>query len=105
MQSSQARDPENDLKIQGRRWPLIFTRGNSETIPHDLGKFGRASDECRIEWTLQEIDPYLRTGDPLPASFAVPIVREERQPKLVASYGCTKVAESAASGNGRRKRV
>jgi hypothetical protein len=51
---------------------------------------------------LQQIAPYLRTGDPLPASFMVPIIREDRKPKLVASYGSTKVAEFAANGNGRR---
>jgi len=50
-----------------------------------------------IRLALQQIAPYLRTGDPLPASFAVPIIREERRPKLVASYGSTKVAEFAAS--------
>jgi hypothetical protein len=53
---------------------------------------------------LQQIAPYLRTGDPLPASFAVPIVREERRPNLVASYGSTKVAEFAANENRRRIR-
>jgi hypothetical protein len=48
---------------------------------------------------------YLRTGDQLPASFTVPIIREERKPKLVASYGSTKVAEFAASRNRRRNRA
>jgi len=45
----------------------------------------------------------LRTGDPLPASFTVPIVRQQPKPKLVASYGSTKVAEFAASRKGKRK--
>ena len=65
---------------------------------------------CDPDWggvveilALQQITPYLRTGDPLPASFTVPIVREERRPKLVASYGSTKVAEFAASRKGKRK--
>jgi hypothetical protein len=33
----------------------------------------------------------------------VPIIREDRKPKLVASYGSTKVAEFAASRKGKRK--
>jgi hypothetical protein len=74
-----------------------------DRIPLDLGKFELGSDEYSIALALQQIAPYLRTGDPLPASFAVPIVREEQKPKLVASYGSTKVAEFAASGNSRRK--
>jgi len=76
-----------------------------DTIPQDLGKFELGSDEYSIGLALQQIAPYLRTGDPLPASFAVPIVREERKPKLVASYGSTKVAEFPGSGNGKRKQV
>jgi len=43
-------------------------------------------------------------GDPLPASFMVPIVREERKTTLVASYGGTKVAQFAADRSGKRKR-
>ena len=39
----------------------------------------------------------------LAASFAVSIVREERKPKLVASYGRTKVAEFGGSGSGKVK--
>ncbi len=74
-----------------------------DTIPQDLGKFELGSDEYSIALALQQIAPYLRTGDPLPASFAVPIIREERRPKLVASYGSTKVAEFAASRKGKRK--
>jgi hypothetical protein len=74
-----------------------------DTIPQDLGKFELASDEYSIALALQQIAPYLRTGDPLPASFTVPIVREEHKPKLVASYGSTKVAEFAARGTGKRK--
>jgi hypothetical protein len=75
-----------------------------DTIPQDLGKFERAGDEYSIGLALQQIAPYLRTGDPLPASFTVPIVREERKPKLVASYGSTRVAEFAAGSNDKRKR-
>jgi len=74
-----------------------------DTIPQDLGKFELGSDEYSIALALQQIAPYLRTGDPLPASFTVPIVRQEPKPKLVASYGSTKVAEFAARGNGKRK--
>jgi len=53
---------------------------------------------------LQQIAPYLRTGDPLPTAFTVPIVREDRKPKLVATYGSTKVAEFNANENRRRNR-
>jgi hypothetical protein len=74
-----------------------------DTIPQDLGKFELGSDEYSIALAIQQIAPYLRTGDPLPASFTVPIVREERKPKLVASYGSTKIAEFAASKKGKRK--
>jgi phospholipid N-methyltransferase len=76
-----------------------------ETIPQDLGKFELGSDEYSIALALQQIAPYLRTGDPLPASFTVPIVRQERKPKLVASYGSTKVAEFPASRNRGRNRA
>ena len=79
------------------------TGSDLDTIPQDLGKFELGSDEYSIGLALQQIAPYLRTGDPLPASFAVPIIREERKPKLVASYGSTKVAEFAASRKGKRK--
>ena len=75
-----------------------------DTIPQDLGKFELGSDEYSIALALQQIAPYLRTGDPLPASFAEPIIREERKPKLVASYGSTKVAEFAIVRNGKPKR-
>ena len=75
------------------------TGNDLDMIPQDLGKFERAGDEYSIGLALQQIAPYLRTGDPLPASFAVPIIREERKPKLVASYGSTKVAEFVAGRN------
>ena len=75
-----------------------------DTIPQDLGKFELGSDEYSIALALQQIAPYLRTGDPLPASFTVPIVREERRPKLVASYGSTNVADFAVSKSGKQKR-
>jgi len=80
------------------------TGSDLDVIPQDLGKFELGSDEYSIGLALQQIAPYLRTGDPLPASFTVPIVREERKPKLVASYGSTKVAEFAASRNRGRNR-
>jgi hypothetical protein len=76
-----------------------------DTIPQDLGKFELASDEYSIALALQQIAPYLRTGDPLPASFTVPIVRQEPKPKLVASYGSTKVAEFAEGRNRGRNRA
>lgn len=79
------------------------TSRDLDTIPQDLGKFELGSDEYSIALALQQIAPYLRTGDPLPASFTVPIVRQEPKPKLVASYGSTKVAEFAASRKGKRK--
>jgi len=64
-----------------------------------------ASDEYSIALALQQIAPYLRTGDPLPASFTVPIVRQQPKPKLVATYGSTKVTEFAASRNRGRNRA
>ena len=75
-----------------------------DTIPQDLGKFELGSDEYSIASALQQIAPYLRTGDPLPASFAVPIVRQERKSKLVASYASTKVAEFAVGRDSKHKR-
>ena len=69
-----------------------------------LGKFELGSDEYSIGLALQQIGPYLRTSDPLPASFAVPIIREERKPKLVASYGSSKIAELAGNKNVKRNR-
>jgi len=80
------------------------TGSDLDTIPQDLGKFELGSDEYSIALALQQIAPYLRTGDPLPVSFTVPIVREERKSKLVASYGSTKVAEFAVSKSGKEKR-
>ncbi len=85
-------------------WKLE-TGNDLDTIPQDLGKFELGSDEYSIALALQQIAPYLRTGDPLPASFAVPIIREERRPKLVASYGSMKVAEFVASKNRERNRA
>ena len=84
-------------------WKLE-TGSDLDTIPQDLGKFELGSDEYSIGLALQQIAPYLRTGDPLPARFVVPIVREESEAKLVASYNSTKVAEFARGGNGSRKR-
>jgi hypothetical protein len=40
----------------------------------------------------------------MPASFTVPIIREERRPKLVASYGSTKVVEFTVGEDGKRDR-
>jgi hypothetical protein len=82
-----------------RKWE---TGTDLDMIPQNLGKFELGSDEYSIGLALQQIAPYPRTGDPLPASFAVPIVREERKPKLVVSHGSTKIAESTASKNGKR---
>jgi hypothetical protein len=79
------------------------TGRNLDTIPQDLGKFELGSNEYSIALALPQVAPYLRTGDSLPASFAVPIVHEDRKPKLIASYGSTKVAEFPASGNGKRR--
>jgi len=75
-----------------------------DTIPQDLGKFELGSDEYSVGLAMQQIAPYLRTGDPLPASFAVPIVREERKPKLVTSYGRSKVAQFPAGKDGNRRK-
>jgi len=80
------------------------TGSDLDVIPQDLGKFEKAGDEYSIGLALQQIAPYLRTGDPLAASLTVPIVREERNPKLVASYGSTRVAQFAADRSSKRKR-
>jgi len=63
-----------------------------DTIPQDLGKFELGSDEYSIGLALQQIAPYLRTGDPLPASFTVPIVREERKPSLAETHPANRMA-------------
>jgi hypothetical protein len=41
------------------------TGSDLDTIPQDLGKFELGSDEYSIGLALQQIAPYLRTGDPL----------------------------------------
>ena len=46
-----------------------------ESIPEGLGKFELGSDDYSIGLAFQQITPYLRTGDPLPADFHPPIVR------------------------------
>ena len=81
------------------------TGNDLDTIPQELGKFELGSDEYSIALALQQIAPYLRTGDPCPPPSRVPIVREEPKPKLVASYGSTKMAEFAASRNRKRNRA
>ena len=45
------------------------------TIPEGLGRFELGSDDYSIGLALQQIAPYVRTGEPLPASFAPPIIR------------------------------
>ena len=82
----------------------MFSRNRQTELSRLDGKFELGSDEYSIGLALQQIAPYLRTGDPLPASFTVPIVREERRPKLVGSYGSTKVAELPARRIGKGKR-
>jgi hypothetical protein len=81
------------------------TETNLDTIPQDLGKFEPGSEEYSIGLALQQITPYLWTGDPLTASFAVPIIREERKPKPGVSYGSTRVEEPAGSKNVKRNRA
>ena len=78
-------------------------RNDLDTIPQDLGKFELGSDEYSIGLALQQIAPYLRTGDPLPASFAVSLIRQEPKPKLVAAYGGSKVAKSSTGDSGNRR--
>jgi hypothetical protein len=46
-----------------------------ETIPEDLGKFEMADDRYSIGLALQQIAPYARSGQDLPARFAVPFIR------------------------------
>ena len=45
------------------------------TIPEGLGRFELGSDDYSIGLALQQIAPYVRTGESLPASFAPPIIR------------------------------
>ena len=45
------------------------------TIPEGLGRFELGSDDYSIGLALQQIAPYVRTGEPLPASFSPPIIR------------------------------
>ena len=75
-----------------------------DTIPQDLGKFELGSDEYSIALALQQIAPYLRTGDPLPASFMVPIVREERKPSLAETHPANRMAGFHARKLGTGKR-
>ena len=100
----------NHVKPGGRLVAIMsngfrFRQTSWDTGFQDLGKFELASDEFSIALALQQIAPYLRTGDPLPTSFTVPIIRQEPKPKLVASYGSTKVAEFTASRNRGRNRA
>jgi protein-L-isoaspartate O-methyltransferase len=46
-----------------------------DVIPEGLGKFELGSDDYSIGLALQQIAPYVRTSEPLPASFAPPIIR------------------------------
>ena len=46
-------------------------------IPHNLGRYELASDTYSIRLAIQQIAPYIRSGDPLPAELAVPYVRDE----------------------------
>jgi hypothetical protein len=45
-------------------------------LPEGLGQFELAEPGYSIGLALQQIAPFIRTGDQLPESFAVPIVRE-----------------------------
>lgn len=46
-------------------------------MPADIGRFDLASGEYSIRLALQQIAPYVRSGEKLPARFGVPIIREE----------------------------
>ncbi len=81
------------------------TGADLETIPRDLGKFERANDEYSIGLAMQQIAPYLGTGDSLPAWFAVPIVREDRRVCLTAAHRATQMAEADAGGQGHVKHL
>jgi len=75
-----------------------------DTIPQDLGKFELGSEEYSIGLALQQIAPYLRTGDPLPASFTVPIIREERKPSLPEAYHTSRMTDFDARKFSARRR-
>ena len=81
-----------------------------ETIPEGLGKFESADDRYSIGLALQQIAPYARTGQDLPAKFAVPFIRgsspapacNHKKPAAPAASGCVSglagTAADAASG-------
>jgi len=46
-------------------------------VPEDLGRFDLASGTFSIRLALQQIAPFIRSNDRLPASFRVPFMREE----------------------------
>ena len=45
-------------------------------LPAGLGRFELGSECLSLGLALQQVTPYIRRGDPLPARFNVPIVRE-----------------------------
>lgn len=53
------------------------TGGDLAELPEGLGQFELADEHYSIGLALQQIAPYARTGDPLPAAFGVPFIRGE----------------------------
>ena len=56
-------------------------------MPEGLGKFEKADDNYSIALALQQIAPFIRTGDPLPEKFDVPFIRQERKSPAKAKKG------------------
>jgi hypothetical protein len=48
------------------------------TLPEGLGRFEECDDAYSIGLALQQITPYLRTGDSLPERFGVPMIRNSQ---------------------------
>lgn len=76
-------------------------------LPEDLGVFDLASGELSFRLALQQIAPYIRTGDPLPERFLVPICREQREASDAGVSAAQKAWQTrrARAGEGRRRMV
>ncbi len=76
-------------------------------VPEDIGIFDLASGEVSFRLALQQLAPYLRTGEKLPERFLVPICREEieRRDDELSPARKAWITRRARSGEGRRRVV
>jgi len=74
------------------------TGASLKAIPADLGRFDMAGGTLSIRLALQQIAPYIRSKQPLPASFAVPLIRD------VANGVCQSGSAAAKKAWQTRKR-